>query len=231
MPRLTSGLRKLGSPLRLVARPLSMPCGPGLAATLLPTIGWLSKWISGTPSTQSAVRWCYGKCGSISLPWLARLPGATGPLAPYATLTELQLRGSARRPLRPAAFCSCAAACCCGSETGAFGLLRVFYLDDGVLAGPVEAVAKALGALQQASARLGLALNLDKSEAIAVGRTSPAALTAHLPASLLTAADGSSRVLRNFEFLGAAIGRPAFLEAHAAGCVETADKLFWTDFT
>lgn len=98
----------------------------------------------------------------------------------------------------------------------------MFYLDDWVLAGPVEAV---LGALQQASARLGLALNLDKSEAIAVGRTSPAALTAHLPASLLTAAGGSSRVLRNFEFLGAAIGRPAFLEAHAAGCVETADKL------
>ena len=101
----------------------------------------------------------------------------------------------------------------------------VFYLDDGVLAGPVEAVAQALGTLQQASANLGLTLNLDKSEAIAVGRTSSAALAAHLPSALLTQPDGVSRVLRDFEFLGAAIGRPAFLEAHAASRVEAASKL------
>jgi hypothetical protein len=68
-------------------------------------------------------------------------------------------------------------------------------------------------------------LNLDKSEAIAVGRTSLAALAAHLPSALLTQPDGVSRVLRDFEFLGAAIGRPAFLEAHAASRVEAASKL------
>lgn len=101
----------------------------------------------------------------------------------------------------------------------------VFYLDDGVLAGPVEAVAQALGMLQQASANLGLSLNLEKSEAIAVGRTSAASLTAHLPSALLTQPDGASRVLRDFAFLGAAIGRRAFLEAHAAARVETAGKL------
>ena len=53
----------------------------------------------------------------------------------------------------------------------------------------------------------------------------PADLGPCLPAALLTHPDGSSRVLRNFEFLGAAIGDDAFTEAHTASRAEHADRL------
>ena len=95
-----------------------------------------------------------------------------------------------------------------------------FYLDDGVLAGSVDSVATALAQLQQASATIGLSLNLTKSEAIAVGATPGAALTAKLPPNLLTTLDGEIRTLRNFEFLGAGIGDPAYLQAHAAAYLQ-----------
>ena len=100
-----------------------------------------------------------------------------------------------------------------------------FYLDDGVLAGSVDSVATALAQLQQASATIGLSLNLTKSEAIAVGATPGAALTAKLPPNLLTTPDGEIRTLRNFECLGAGIGDPAYLQAHAAARVEATRML------
>ena len=101
----------------------------------------------------------------------------------------------------------------------------MFYLDDGVLAGSVDAVTAALSNLQRAAAGIGPTLNLDKSEAIAVGMTPAAALTAKLASALVTASDGASRVLHDFEFLGAAIGGPAFLQQHATGRVAAARKL------
>lgn len=40
-----------------------------------------------------------------------------------------------------------------------------------------------------------------------------------LPPSLLTIPDGETRILRNFEFLGAGIGDPTYLQAHIEGNV------------
>ena len=103
--------------------------------------------------------------------------------------------------------------------------LSVFYLDDGVLAGSLAAVSGALTKLQQAAAALGLTVNLSKSEAIAIGMTPAAAVAAQLPPALVCRADGQSRILTDFEFLGAAIGGPAHLQAHAATRVGGARKL------
>ena len=90
-------------------------------------------------------------------------------------------------------------------------------MDNGVLAGSVDSVVTALAQLQQASTTIGLSPNLTKSEAIAVGATPGATLT--------TTSDGETRILRNFEFLGAGIGDPAYLQAHAAARVEATRKL------
>ena len=168
-----------------------MPCEHGLAAVLLPTIRSSSRWTSGMPSTPSVVTWCYEKCGSTSLPWPAGHPGATRQPAPcsLAVQPQLHFRSAARRPLGPLLFAAALQPVAAALRNGPVDF-SVFYLDDGVLAGPVEAVAQALGTLQQASANLGLTLNLNKSEAIAVGRTSSAALAAHLPSALLTQPDG-----------------------------------------
>ena len=103
--------------------------------------------------------------------------------------------------------------------------LAVFYLDDGLLAGDIAAVSAALTHLQHRAASLGLTLNLHKSEVIAVGSTSPADLDGHFPAALLYTATGASRVMRNFELLGAPIGDDAFCAAHTVGRVEAAERL------
>ena len=101
----------------------------------------------------------------------------------------------------------------------------VFYLDDGVLAGSVHAVATALTQLQTAAAGIGLSLNLGKSEAVLVGMTPASALASQLPAELLVTASGDSRVLRDFEFLGAGVGGPEFLEHHTTERVNKARLL------
>ena len=94
----------------------------------------------------------------------------------------------------------------------------VFYLDNGILAGPAQAV-------EQAAGPVALSVNFAKSKAIVVGRTSPAALATHLPPALLTTSSGTSRILQDFECLGAPIGGPALLEVHAANRVAAAGKL------
>ena len=55
--------------------------------------------------------------------------------------------------------------------------------------------------------------------------TSPADVATKLPPALVQSADGSSHILTDFEFLGAAIGRPAHLQAHAAARVAGARQL------
>ena len=100
-----------------------------------------------------------------------------------------------------------------------------FYLDDGVLAGTVNSVVIALAQLQQILATIDLSLNSTKSETIAIGTTPRAALTAKLPPSLLTTPDGETRILRNFDFLGAGIGDPAYLQVHVIARVEATRKL------
>ena len=81
-----------------------------------------------------------------------------------------------------------------------------FYLDDGVLAGSAASVAAALSHVQMRAQDLGLTLNLAKCEVIAAGQTPDAPLAALFPSKLLLNADGSPRILRNFELLGAALG-------------------------
>ena len=91
------------------------------------------------------------------------------------------------------------------------------YLDDGFLAGDVLAVNQALRLVQTRAAAIGLELNLAKSELAAVGRVDIGALHCHFPDALLRdSAAGSSKVCRDFESLGAAIGDDAFIRAHTA---------------
>lgn len=84
--------------------------------------------------------------------------------------------------------------------------LSMFYLDDGLLAGDLGAVAAALQHVQQRSVELGLELNLSKCEVVAVGALPDSALPGPLPGALCVGDDGVSRVVRDFEFLGAAVG-------------------------
>lgn len=92
----------------------------------------------------------------------------------------------------------------------------MFYLDDGVVAGDLPAVGAALAHVQQRAAAVGLGLNLSKCEVVVPGNVTPADLSTALPAALLWGDGGVGRVLRNFEFLGAAIGNDAFVAQHTA---------------
>ena len=103
--------------------------------------------------------------------------------------------------------------------------LDLFYLDDGVLAGDVPAVAAALAQTQRRAAELGLRLNLRKCEVVATGDIAVGDLVGHLPDALLRRTDGSSRLLRNFEFLGAPIGDLASTAAHISSRVAGAQAL------
>ncbi|CAK9104925.1 unnamed protein product [Durusdinium trenchii] len=103
--------------------------------------------------------------------------------------------------------------------------LALFYLDDGIIAGDVAAVGAALGHIQSRGAALGLALNAAKCEVVAVGQLQHADLVPHLLSEILSGCDGSSRLQRDFEFLGGAIGGDAFVDAHTKGRVEAVGPL------
>ncbi|CAL1146949.1 unnamed protein product [Cladocopium goreaui] len=103
--------------------------------------------------------------------------------------------------------------------------LALFYLDDGALAGDIDNVAAVLQQLQQDCLTIGLRLNLDKSELVATGPVSEAALRARFPPSLLNNAGGAGRVVHSFEFLGAAIGEDTFIRDHTADRAAKAGNL------
>ncbi|CAE7507236.1 unnamed protein product, partial [Symbiodinium pilosum] len=125
----------------------------------------------------------------------------------------------AGRSARPSAFCGPWPPRFSGLDLG------LFYLDDGVLAGDVPAVAAALTQTQRQAATLGLRLNLRKCEVVAVGDVSLGDLVAHFPGELLRELDGSSKVLRNFELLGAPVGDLASTKPHALTRVAGAKAL------
>ena len=100
--------------------------------------------------------------------------------------------------------------------------LSFFYLDDGVLAGDVIAVASAL---HLRSAELGLELNLLKCELVSVGDFPEAALLPYFPRQLVSTPDGASRVQRSFELLGAPVGDDSYMAGHAAARVQAARPL------
>ena len=103
--------------------------------------------------------------------------------------------------------------------------LSLFYLDDGVLAGDVAAVRAALQHIQDRAGTLGLRLNLAKGELVAVGNTSAEELAGSFPDTLIRRTDGSSRVLRDFELLGAPIGHSTFAQTHTSARVQAAKGL------
>lgn len=104
--------------------------------------------------------------------------------------------------------------------------IAVHYLDDGFLAGDVSAVSRALDLVQRRAAAIGLQLNLAKSKLVAVGRVDTCALHCHFPDALLRdTTTGSSKVRRDFEFLGAAIGDEAFIRTHTADRAAKAGNL------
>ena len=99
----------------------------------------------------------------------------------------------------------------------------VFFLDGGVVADDALSVSQGLQGIQQPARSVGLKLNLDKCELVAVGPTSSATLTANFPAQLLADAHGNSRVHRILDRLGAAIGTPDLVAGHTLQRVH-ADK-------
>eukprot|EP00435_Cladocopium_sp_Y103_P058151 s996_g20.t1 len=84
--------------------------------------------------------------------------------------------------------------------------IAVHYLDDGVLAGAITAISQALQLVQHRAAAIGLQLNLSKCDLVAVAAVDLAGLHMQFPDALLRAAGGSSKVCRNFELLGGAVG-------------------------
>ena len=88
------------------------------------------------------------------------------------------------------------------------------YLDDGLLAGDLVTVSRAFALVQQRAATLGLELNVGKCEVVVLHDEAVSSLAGHFPQALLCEDDGSSKALRNFEFLGAAIGENAYVQSH-----------------
>ena len=105
--------------------------------------------------------------------------------------------------------------------------LVVFYLDDGVLCGSVEAVSEALALLHAEAGALGLQLNLGKCELVVPSGELPANLDSLFPQALLVdPGTGASRVLSdgNFEILGAPVGSPEHCAAHTSARSELSWK-------
>ena len=103
--------------------------------------------------------------------------------------------------------------------------IAVHFLDDGVLAGELADVASALARVQRRAAAIGLTLNLGTCEVVVLGPVPSAALAASFPAELLQRSDGSSRVLHDFEFLGAAVGSDSYVHNHTEARVARAAEL------
>ena len=94
--------------------------------------------------------------------------------------------------------------------------LLLFYLDDGVLVGSVQAVSEALEFLDSESTNIGLHLNLSKCEVWWPTRSEE--WNVFPPAVKRIDSDG-------IEFLGAGIGTPEFINSLAASRVEKASHL------
>lgn len=161
------------------------------------------------PALARWVTWCYQAPASLYFGRGTIIPSAAGvqqgdPLGPLLFAAAIQPLAAQLRASLP---------------------FSVFYLDDGVIAGDIASVSQALAAIQQQAASLGVTLNLDKCELIAVGPTSPAALARNFPRQLVTDTDGHSRVLRNFELLGAALGDNDFIAEHAQQRVRAGKQL------
>ena len=161
------------------------------------------------PALARWVTWCYQAPASLYFGRGTIIPSAAGvqqgdPFGPLLFAAAIQPLAAQLRASLP---------------------FSVFYLDDGVIAGDIASVSQALAAIQQQAASLGVTLNLDKCELIAVGPTSPAALARNFPRQLVTDADGHSRVLRNFELLGAALGDNDFIAEHTQQRVRAGKQL------
>ena len=94
-----------------------------------------------------------------------------------------------------------------------------------MIAGDVATVGAAVAHIEQQAAAIGSCLNLSKCEVVVPGSITAADLTTALPAPLLWGDGGADRVLRHFEFLGAAVGSDAFVASHTAQRVSKAVPL------
>ena len=106
--------------------------------------------------------------------------------------------------------------------------ISTFYLDDGILAGDIEAVAQALRLLESRCPALGLSLNHSKCELVLPGEDTDANLDELFPRDLLWDKEtGESRVFLKgcFEILGASVGDKDFCENYTRGKVEKATQL------
>ena len=159
------------------------------------------------PALARWASWCYQTASTLQ----------------FGSATSAPLPVCSKATLRPAAFCRCAAASCGSLAKWTRWFFRLLLGWRG-LGWARWSCGAGSGTLQQASANLGLTLNLDKSEAIAVGKTSSAALAAHLPSALLTHPDGWA-VFWELWISGCSHWTAWFLEAHAASHVEAASKL------
>jgi len=116
-----------------------------------------------------------------------------------------------------------------GREGDAALDLVVFYLDDGILAGDLRALAAALRTVEEEGARLGLQLNLGKCELVLPPGTSASRddLGRLFPQSLLQDDEGNNRVLstEGFDLLGMPIGSAAHCASYTSQVVKKAGRL------
>ena len=164
------------------------------------------------PALARWTTWCYQHPSSLYFGRRILIPSAAGvqqgdPLGPLLFAAAIQPLAEQLQATMP---------------------FSVFYLDDGVVAGDALSVSQGLQAIQQVARSVGLTLNLDKCELVAVGPTSSATLTANFPAQLLADVHGNSRVLRDFDLLGAAIGTPDFVAGHTLQRVQAGKQLLDT---
>ena len=149
-------------------------------------------------------------------------PGAMGHLVLWAKHSApiwcprvgVMLWRAAMKPSRALAFA--AALQPLANELRQSGSLEIamHFLDDGVLAGDISAVGAALALVQQWTSAIGSRLNLQKCELVALGPVDEASARASFSATLLCNPDGTGRVLKNFELLGAASDDDASIQAH-----------------
>ena len=161
------------------------------------------------PALARWVNWCYGGPSTLQFGSSA-LKSAAG-----------VQQGD---PLGPLLFSAALHPLAAGLREGPLDL-AMFYLDDGVIAGDVATVGAAVAHIEQQAAAIGLCLNLSKCEVVVPGSITAADLTTALPAPLLWGDGGADRVLRHFEFLGAAVGSDAFVASHTAQRVSKAVPL------